>query len=134
MNDRIGWILLAFGAVILASDGSFIGLLLLVVGAYIVWNSKSRSRGNSNRTSPPDWPERRRTAWEHDGRKCGKCRRPVTLSNGEAHHIKPVADGGTDEISNLMYLCYACHAKMPGHQHMKRRWKYRRAIAAQKHH
>ncbi|MCC8073684.1 MAG: HNH endonuclease [Clostridiales bacterium] len=30
----------------------------------------------------------------------------------EVHHIKPLADGGTNEESNLMSLCRKCHAEI----------------------
>jgi len=29
----------------------------------------------------------------------------------EVHHIKPLAEGGTHEFSNLMSLCKECHSK-----------------------
>ena len=28
----------------------------------------------------------------------------------EVHHIVPLADGGTNEFSNLMSLCKSCHS------------------------
>ncbi|MCD7805600.1 MAG: HNH endonuclease [Oscillospiraceae bacterium] len=30
----------------------------------------------------------------------------------EVHHIKPLADGGTNDESNLMSLCRKCHAEI----------------------
>ena len=32
------------------------------------------------------------------------------ISATEVHHIKPLADGGTNEESNLMALCKPCHS------------------------
>ena len=32
----------------------------------------------------------------------------------EIHHIKPLADGGTNDEKNLMSLCRSCHAKIHG--------------------
>ena len=28
------------------------------------------------------------------------------------HHVKPIADGGTNDAENLMSLCVSCHEKM----------------------
>ena len=28
------------------------------------------------------------------------------------HHVKPIADGGTNETENLMSLCVSCHEKL----------------------
>ena len=30
----------------------------------------------------------------------------------DVHHIKPLADGGTNDWTNLIALCKSCHAKM----------------------
>lgn len=30
----------------------------------------------------------------------------------EVHHVKPLADGGTHDFSNLMALCKPCHSKI----------------------
>ena len=30
----------------------------------------------------------------------------------EVHHIKPLADGGTSDVNNLMSLCKSCHARI----------------------
>lgn len=43
---------------------------------------------------------------ERDGFKCVLCGSKDLL---EIDHIKPVAFGGTDEITNLQTLCYACN-------------------------
>ena len=37
---------------------------------------------------------------------CGK-----VTDHTEIDHIKPLWDGGTDEIENLQVLCYKCHQK-----------------------
>lgn len=55
------------------------------------------------------------------GCRCEKCgRRGVRL---ELDHIIPIADGGTNEESNLQLLCRPCHLKKT-HQEME----YRRKI------
>lgn len=30
----------------------------------------------------------------------------------EVHHIKPLTDGGTNDLSNLMALCKPCHSRI----------------------
>ena len=52
----------------------------------------------------------RQLAWERCGGRCEKCGRPITQQTAECDHIVPVADGGSDELGNLEYLCEAaCH-------------------------
>jgi len=34
------------------------------------------------------------------------------VSTGQFHHIKPVAEGGTNSSKNLIYLCANCHSKI----------------------
>lgn len=54
---------------------------------------------------------------EADG-KCDLCNMPAPFENLsgdpflESHHIKPLADGGKDEILNSVALCPNCHRKM----------------------
>lgn len=31
---------------------------------------------------------------------------------GEVHHRVPLADGGTDDETNLMLVCKSCHARL----------------------
>ena len=125
MNIRIGWILIAVGAVLLATKGGFFGIILLAAGGYVVWKYPSQSRRGPNRSSPSDWPERRRAVWERDKRQCRVCLKLLKLSTCDIHHITPRSKGGNHEIGNLLLLCKPCHAKMPNHQHLKRRWMYR---------
>ena len=42
--------------------------------------------------------------------QCLKAGRYVAVE--EVHHIIPLADGGTNEESNLMSLCRSCHEKI----------------------
>jgi 5-methylcytosine-specific restriction enzyme A len=42
---------------------------------------------------------------------CEICQREGKLTPAEqVHHRKPLADGGTNDTSNLMSLCAACHS------------------------
>ena len=44
---------------------------------------------------------------------CEKCAEAGRFVKAElVHHVKPIADGGTNDAENLMSLCVACHEKM----------------------
>lgn len=44
---------------------------------------------------------------------CEQCRLngKYTIAT-EVHHIKPLSDGGTNEVQNLMPLCKSCHSRI----------------------
>lgn len=48
----------------------------------------------------------RRSALARDNHQCQSC---GSTENLTAHHILPVADGGTNRIDNLVTLCRLCH-------------------------
>lgn len=39
----------------------------------------------------------------------------------EVHHVKPLSEGGTHEMSNLIALCKSCHSRI--HSTREDRWK-----------
>ena len=44
---------------------------------------------------------------------CEKClKNGIVVPVDEVHHIKPLAEGGTHDRSNLIGLCKSCHAKI----------------------
>lgn len=44
---------------------------------------------------------------------CEKCfEQGIVVPVDEVHHIKPLAEGGTHDKSNLIGLCKSCHAKI----------------------
>jgi 5-methylcytosine-specific restriction protein A len=44
---------------------------------------------------------------------CEQCKKAGRLTPAEeVHHILPLADGGTNDESNLMALCKSCHSKI----------------------
>lgn len=53
-----------------------------------------------------------------DGFKCTKCSSRTHL---ETHHIIPVSRGGRNIECNMITLCHDCHAKQPGHGHLRRK-------------
>ncbi|RQG90946.1 HNH endonuclease [Natrarchaeobius chitinivorans] len=61
---------------------------------------------------PSDWDERRKRVYRRDNYACGNCGvrgGPRGTHQLEAHHIVPLAKGGTNDIENLRTLCYDCH-------------------------
>lgn len=50
----------------------------------------------------------RNAVLERDGYKCTRCGRRDRL---ECDHIKPLAEGGTNEPSNLRTLCRRCNLR-----------------------
>ena len=52
-------------------------------------------------------------ALERDGYRCAEC---GIISNLEIHHIEHRANGGNDDIDNLITLCVYCHYEQHKHQ------------------
>lgn len=70
---------------------------------------------------PGNWDEIREqvTALHHN--KCGNCHRSsVPL---EVHHVVPISQGGSHQLSNLVALCPQCHLAAHGEDMAPRvRW------------
>jgi len=76
------------------------------------WNSFSCEK------YPTNWNELRKQALERAGYRCEQCGRTGRL---HVHHIIPVSEGGSHDLSNLMVLCPHCHSKMhPGNIWLER--------------
>ena len=58
-----------------------------------------------------EWRERSLEVYQRDGGNCRACgSRTISVANGGgAHHIVYRSAGGTDDASNLVLLCWACH-------------------------
>lgn len=65
----------------------------------------SAARGYGSR-----WRRLRPHVLKRDRYMCRTCGAPVGES-GHVDHIKPRAQGGTDDESNLQTLCDACHSR-----------------------
>ena len=64
---------------------------------------------------PPDWPIRKWIVKHREGYKCYQCGKDLYYQKegvGEVHHILPLSTGGTNQISNLIFLCHNCHKKL----------------------
>ena len=59
-------------------------------------------RQTHNRT----WARIRREVLDRDGWRCQTCGKPGRL---EVHHVKPLQEGGTNDLGNLTTLCRGCH-------------------------
>lgn len=44
----------------------------------------------------------------------GRCERCGSADRVAAHHRLPLAEGGTDQLSNGVALCHTCHARAHG--------------------
>ena len=75
----------------------------------------------------PEWPRLRRRVLIRDRHTCQDCKRQG-LRRVEVHHLVHLRDGGTDDMENLILLCYDCHRKR--HASVGRRDTTRSAWAA----
>lgn len=66
-----------------------------------------------------DWNKISEAIKRRDGYACKKC--GDTKSRLNVHHIINVAQGGRNNPSNLVTLCFNCHSKQPRHKGLIRR-------------
>lgn len=96
-----------------ASDGKFLEgsyfeemQRLAIAAENAIINGKSKKPRNARR--PLD-TKLRHEVFKRDGYRCLECGLTNNKTTLHADHIIPVAQGGTDEISNLQTLCEACN-------------------------
>lgn len=66
-----------------------------------------------------------RTSYAKEHPFCEEClKRGILTQVEQVHHIKPLAEGGTHERSNLVSLCSSCHARI--HAERGDRWHRRK--------
>lgn len=70
---------------------------------------------------PPDWNAqrtdiddpiggRREAVYEYQNYRCGRCRTDLrSETHYHCHHYRPLEDGATHELQNLIVLCLPCH-------------------------
>lgn len=61
---------------------------------------------------PSDWNSRRTEVYKRDDFKCQDCGArggPYGSAELHAHHLVPLSSGGTNDMSNLITVCEACH-------------------------
>ena len=92
------------------------------VSGYCPEHSKKISRNYDKFLRSPEHNKRYDYRWRKIRKKfleanplCERCKKAgrYTLAV-EIHHIKPLAEGGTHDLSNLMALCRSCHAQVHG--------------------
>ncbi|MET0997055.1 MAG: HNH endonuclease [Mycobacterium sp.] len=54
---------------------------------------------------------------QRDGHQCVGRGPRCLVTASEVDHIQPVAEGGTDDMSNLVSVCKACHAAKTAEDH-----------------
>ena len=101
---------------------SFPGCPRLTDGRFCEEHAKAEARRYEKYQRDPEARKRYGKAWTFI-RKAYASEHPfceVCLSQGRytpteaVHHIKPLSQGGTHDISNLKAVCKACHARIHG--------------------
>lgn len=59
--------------------------------------------------SSAEYRRNRVVAYRRDHGSCRGCGVDVHVGVDHCDHIVPLADGGTDDLGNLMWLCVRCH-------------------------
>lgn len=54
-------------------------------------------------------PDVRKLLYIHAGGRCELCGREMALEDVTIDHIKPLAMGGTNDVSNLACTCFGCN-------------------------
>ena len=87
---------------------------------YCAEHEKIQARHYNKFVRPPDCNKRYNYKWRQLRKRfleahplCEQCRLQgrYTIAT-EVHHIKPLADGGTNDENNLMPLCKSCHSRI----------------------
>ena len=66
---------------------------------------------------PPDWRERQDKIRDRDNYSCTEC--GVEARQLHLHHRRPIRQGGTHRLDNLVLLCAECHSEAHGGKEFK---------------
>jgi len=107
------------------------GCPLLTEGRFCEEHAKQFNRNYEKYERNPQTKKRYGRAWKRIRDSyvkthpfCEKCfAKGVLVDVEEVHHIKPLAEGGTHDRSNLISLCKSCHARI--HAERGDRWHNR---------
>lgn len=82
----------------------------------------SKIRRKQQSVYGPNWQELSRRCIELAGGRCSVCGTVGSKANPlNAHHVIAAARGGITTQFHLKCVCEACHSKMPGHSHLRKR-------------
>lgn len=73
------------------------------------WATAGQPHTGTSRTSTAQWKRIRSQARTRDGNRCVQCGADGRTTQLFCDHITPVAEGGTDTLSNAQMLCKSCH-------------------------
>ena len=74
--------------------------------------------GRKRKANAAEWWQARRWCLDRAQGRCEVCGNKAT----EAHHILRRSQGGTNDPSNLLAVCHACHARI----HAQPQWAFER--------
>ena len=69
-----------------------------------------RIESTPGRLGDEDWLVMRRIVLKRDRRHCKNCGAHGTRL--DVHHVVPINVGGTNNLGNLLTLCFKCHQKI----------------------
>lgn len=74
------------------------------------WHADVYHAGNHNNYyASPEWRKLRRVCLDRDHYTCQRCDKRMKAADLQAHHLIPRAEGGPDDLPNLLTLCNPCH-------------------------
>jgi hypothetical protein len=62
-----------------------------------------------DKLDPEYWDRVRELVTDRDKRRCQACRKLLPKRALSVHHILPRSLGGTEDLDNLITLCFSCH-------------------------
>lgn len=81
----------------------------------------SKIRRTKAQAYTDDWNAISRQTIKDGGGVCSECGRPSSQNNRlRAHHVISVSRGGKTIPYMLKVLCDYCHARKPGHKHLRK--------------
>ena len=73
------------------------------------------------------WRRIRAMVLARDGYRCRRCKRYGYM---QVHHVKPLHEGGENDLSNLVAMCRTCHMAFHQQHTNPERWQWRRLTRA----
>jgi 5-methylcytosine-specific restriction protein A len=67
-----------------------------------------------------DWQARRIAVLRRDAYVCRSCSKVTSGKDAHVDHIRPLEEGGRDDLANLQTLCAACHGRKTADEQRRR--------------